>query len=219
MSVLDQLACALGRKDEVPNQELAKRIADTNDKVAVKELVENLQNKSKDIRHDCIKTLYETGYHKPEMIAPYANVFVRMLEDKNPRMVWGAMAAISTVAPLASRELYHHLPKIIDVADHSGSVIARDHAIYTLAALAKNPACYSDCFALISEQLLKAPVNQFPMYCEITAPVIQPKHINAFLNILHQRLEGIDQESKRKRVLKVIKSVKNENLSRYKKYN
>jgi hypothetical protein len=49
MSILNQLATALNRRDEVPNQELAKKIVKSKDKDAVKELVDNLNNKDKNI--------------------------------------------------------------------------------------------------------------------------------------------------------------------------
>lgn len=72
MSIINQLASALGRRDEVPNQELAKKIAETNDEAAVQELVENLQHKNKDIQNDCIKVLYEIGELKPGLISTYS---------------------------------------------------------------------------------------------------------------------------------------------------
>ena len=39
MTVLDKLASALNRRDEVPNQELAKQIVNKNDKKAVKKII------------------------------------------------------------------------------------------------------------------------------------------------------------------------------------
>ncbi|MCB0545469.1 MAG: hypothetical protein KDC70_18225, partial [Saprospiraceae bacterium] len=59
MSILDKLSTSLNRRDEVPNQELAKKILKTKDKKAIKELAENLENKNKGIQSDCIKVLYE----------------------------------------------------------------------------------------------------------------------------------------------------------------
>ena len=55
MSVLDKLASALGRRDELPNQTLAQAIIKKEDAKAVKELVDNLQNKNKDIQSDLFK--------------------------------------------------------------------------------------------------------------------------------------------------------------------
>ena len=61
MGVLDKLASALGRRDEAPNEELARAIAASADPGAVAELVSGLSNKDKVIQIDCIKVLYEIG--------------------------------------------------------------------------------------------------------------------------------------------------------------
>lgn len=47
MSVIPKLASSLGRRDEVPNQELARHIAANADQKAVEELVYNLSNKKR----------------------------------------------------------------------------------------------------------------------------------------------------------------------------
>ena len=96
MSILGKLASSLNRRDEVPNQELAKQIADKDDREAVKELVVNLSNNSKDIQNDCIKVLYEIGERKPALIAAYAKEFIDLLDHKNNRLQWGAMTAINS---------------------------------------------------------------------------------------------------------------------------
>jgi hypothetical protein len=88
MSVTQKLATSLGRRDEVPNQELARDVAAREDKAAIKELVENLSHKSKDIQNDCIKVLYEVGYEKPKLIAPYLKDFLALLGSKNNRLQW-----------------------------------------------------------------------------------------------------------------------------------
>ena len=83
MTILNKLASALDRSDEVPNQILAKEIAASGDKAAVQELVDNLANKNKDIQSDCIKALYEIGERKPTLIAGYRQTFAKLLDSKN----------------------------------------------------------------------------------------------------------------------------------------
>lgn len=58
MSIRSLLATSLGRRDETPNQELAKIICTKNDMSAVAELIDLLQNGQKDIQSDSIKVLY-----------------------------------------------------------------------------------------------------------------------------------------------------------------
>src|SRR5262245_25358835 len=98
MSVLEELASALGRRDEVPNQELAAAIVRAKNKAAVAELVENLGNKNKAIQSDCIKVLYEVGEREPKLIAAHAAAFGELLASKQQRLVWGAMTALDAIA-------------------------------------------------------------------------------------------------------------------------
>ena len=52
MTIISQLATSLNRKDETPNQELAKQVAAAHDSEAVKELIQHLNNKDKGIQSD-----------------------------------------------------------------------------------------------------------------------------------------------------------------------
>ncbi len=81
MSVLNRLASSLNRRDEVPNQELARELASRKDKTGIREIAENLWNKNKDIQADCIKVLYEIGYIEPGLIAGYVEDFVKLLKS------------------------------------------------------------------------------------------------------------------------------------------
>jgi hypothetical protein len=62
MSVLNRLAHSLGRRDEVPNQDLARDLVAKKDKRGIREIAENLWGKDKNIQADCIKVLYEILY-------------------------------------------------------------------------------------------------------------------------------------------------------------
>src|SRR5882672_12783926 len=134
MSILGKLASSLNRRDEVPNQELAKQIADKDDREAVKELVVNLSNKSNFIQNDCIKVLYEIGERKPALIAAYAKEFIDLLDHKNNRLQWGAMTAINSITLENPKVIYGSLSKIIAAAD-KGSVITKDYGVNILINL------------------------------------------------------------------------------------
>jgi|RhiMethySRZTD1v2_1073278.scaffolds.fasta_scaffold82405_1 hypothetical protein len=205
MSVLDQLATALGRRDEVPNQELAQRIVRERDAAAVKELVENLEHQNKAIPSDCIKVLYEIGAANPDLIAKYYKEFGKLLESKNNRLVWGAMIALDTIVLKQPKGVHGMLSKILKTADTSGSVIARDHAVGILAKLATLKPYRRDCVALLIEQLMSCPDNQFPMYVEMSAPVIDADSREKFRKVIEKRSRDLDKESQKKRVGKVLK--------------
>jgi hypothetical protein len=206
MSIIDKLASSLNRRDEVPNQELAKQITDKEDKKAVQELVDNLSNKNKNIQNDCIKVLYEIGERKPSLIASYAKEFVGLLDSKNNRLQWGAMTAINSVTRENPKVVYSSINKIIDAAN-KGSVITKDYAVNILITLCSFKEYADNSFSLLIEQLLGSPTNQIPMYAEKALPAINDKNKKLFIRTLTTRLGDIEKDSKRKRVEKVIKKL------------
>lgn len=206
MFIIHQLASALNRRDEVPNQELAKRIAEEDDKNAVKELVKNLENKDKNIQSDCIKVLDEVGKLKPKLISEHIDKLLALLNHKNNRLQWGAMAAINAVANENLKAVYHALPQIINSAD-KGSVITNDHCVGILVKLCAKKEYAEDAFSLLNERLLKSPMNQLPMYAEMALPIINAQNKAIFIRTLTARLPEIEKDTKRKRVEKVIKKV------------
>jgi hypothetical protein len=116
MSLLGRLASSLGRNDEQPNQELASQIAEERDGNAVKELVANLGNKDTGVQSDCIKVLYEIGSLRSSLIAPYTKEFIRLLDNGNNRLAWGAMTALDSIALESPQFVYSNIPK-----NHPGS--------------------------------------------------------------------------------------------------
>lgn len=206
MTVIDKLATSLNRRDEVPNQELAKKIADSNNEKAVKELVENLNNKNKGIQNDCIKVLYETGALKPKLISAFAKEFITLLDNKNNRLQWGAMTALNTITNENPKAIHSALSKIIATAD-KGSVITNDHCVGILIKLCAKKEYADDAFFLLIERLKNCPTNQLPMYAENALPIITEKTKKDFVKTLTSRLDEIEKDTKRLRVEKVIKKV------------
>ena len=204
MSLIEKFACSLNRRDEVPNQQLAKELVAKNDTLSIKEVVENCSNKNKNIQSDCIKVLYEIALLKPQLIADYVKEFIALLNNKNNRMVWGAMTAIDDITLQKPKEVYAALPKIIEAAD-KGSVISRDHCVGILIKLSSIKQYSQNAFSLLLEQLETCPANQLPMYAENTMPVINENNKNVFIKTLQSRLKEVEKETQQKRIEKVIR--------------
>lgn len=134
-SVLGELACALGRRDEVPNQELAARLVRAKNRAGIRELVAHLQDADPHIPADAIKTLYEVGYLNPELIADHVEAFLSLLDRKNNRLVWGGMIALSTVAALRPDEIFKRVARV-EAVTRDGTVITQDSGIKALAEVA-----------------------------------------------------------------------------------
>lgn len=206
-SVLEQLASVSGKREQELNILLAQKIATGKDKKAVQELIAGLEHKTKAIRHDCIKALYETAELAPSLLKPHADVFIGLLQDKDNRMQWGTMTALSAMVQEIPEQLSSALAQLVAVAD-KGSVITRDHLVRILAGLSQHKKYTGTTLPLLLEQLLQAPVNQVPSYAEQILPVTGPEFKERLTQVLHTRLQDIEQESKRKRIEKVLKKLK-----------
>jgi hypothetical protein len=122
-------------------------------------------------------------------------------------MQWGAMCAIACIADLVPNKIYSSLTTIIDIAD-KGTVITTDNCVRILIKLCACPEYAESAFALLNEQLLKAPTNQLPMYAEFALPIINAQNNAIFLKTLEGRLGDMtDKATKLKRVEKVIEKL------------
>jgi hypothetical protein len=206
MSILTKLATSLNRRDEEPNILLAKQIANKKDKNAIEELIELLNHKNKNIQHDAIKVLYEAGEINPSLFSPYIKEFIALLDHKNNRLQWGGMIAIDSLTLENPKIIYLSLSKIISSAD-KGTVITKDHAVNILFKLGSIKTYTDNIFPLLNEQILKSPVNQLPSYVEKAAAVVSNKNKIKFLQTIQLRMKDVGQDSKRKRLEKVIKQI------------
>lgn len=207
MSVIPKLASALGQREQTANVLLAKNIVLKKDKKAVEELVKYLGDSQRAIRYDCIKVLYEIGQAEPVLIQEYYATFITLLDNKDNRMQWGAMTALDFITLLRPEPVFKSITKIIEIADN-GSVITRDHCVNILISLSKTKKYIPVVFPLLLEQMAGCPVNQLPMYAEKSMSVIDKAHIPAYISLLAERMKETDQESKRKRIEKVLSKLK-----------
>lgn len=208
MSVLERLAHSQGRRDEVPNQDLARELAAKKDKVGIREIVENLSNKDKNIQADCVKVLYEIGYIEPNLIAEYAEHFVRLLRNKNNRLVWGGMTALAEVAKANPDAVFKHLDEL-KKAKETGSVITVDNAISTLAWTASANEKYNKAiFPYLLKHLSGCRPKEVPQHSERVLPAVNLSNKAEFIKVLEKRIEDLSG-SGLSRVKKVMKRANN----------
>lgn len=204
MSVIEKLACSIDRRDEVPNQELARELAETGNRAGIQEVAQNLWNKDKAIQSDCIKVLYEIGYLEAELIAPYVADFLKLLKSRSNRLVWGGMIALSTIGAMAAEELFPHIAEIQKAMD-GGSVITRDAGVLVLAGIAStNPRFNAEIFPYLLEHLRTCRPKDVPQHSEKILLALNSENKIAFIAMLEKRLGDL-QGSQVKRVEKVIR--------------
>jgi hypothetical protein len=204
MSVLKRIAHFQGRRDEVPNQELARDLAAKKDRSGIKEIAHNLWNKDRNIQADCIKVLYEVGYMDPALVAPYAGDFVKLLQSKNNRLVWGGMIALGTVAAQKADVVFAHLAEVRK-AMKEGSVITVDSGVLALAKAASKGGKYrKTIFPFLLQHLKTCRPKDIPQHSEKALPAVDASNHAQFVAVLNKRMPDLSAAGLT-RVRKVIK--------------
>ena len=207
MSTLQKIAYYQNRRDEVPNQQLARELAQMRDEQGIREIAENLYNKNKNVQSDCLKVLYEIGYINPELITGYTGDFLKLLKSKNNRMIWGAMIGLATVARLRADEIWTQVDEVIAAVEH-GTLITVVWGVKTLAAVATTRSEYRVKILPFLMNILNTCIpRDVTMHAESILPAIDPGNREEFLSILERRKEEL-KPAQQARLKKVIKKMK-----------
>lgn len=206
MSALDKIAYSLNRRDEVPNQELARELAETKNTAGIREIAANLWNKNKNIRSDCLKVLYEIGYINPDLIADDVGDFLKLLQDKENRMIWGAMIGLATIADRRAKEIWTHVDEVMAVVEQ-GSLITVVWGVKTLASVAATDKKYrKKIFPFLLAQLRACIPRDVPMHAESILRAVDKSNQKEFLSVLEARKSELTpaQLTRLKKVLKKL---------------
>ena len=205
MSILNKIAFHQNRRDEVPNQDVARELAQSRNQADIREIAEALWDKNPNIQSDCLKVLYELGYLAPELIADYTGDFLSLLKHPNNRMVWGGMIALSTVAGLKAAEIFPHVNEIVQVME-KGSIITVDNGIKVLALVASQEDEYRKfIFPTLLDHLKTCRPKEVPQHAEKSLPAITAGNKSDFIRVLEKRLEDMtaSQAARLKKIIKI----------------
>jgi hypothetical protein len=207
MSILNQLAFFQNRRDEVPNQELAKILASRKHRRGIREIAENLWHDNAQVQSDCLKVLYEIGYLEPALIADWVGDFLKLLGSKNNRLVWGSMIALSTIAEIKAAELFEHRGEIQEAMER-GSVITMDNGIKTLALIAAgNAARCKGLFPYLLRHVEKCRPKEIPQHAEKILVAVTADNCATFIQTLEKRIPEMTP-AQAGRVRRVIKEAR-----------
>ena len=209
MAVLNRIAYYQNRRDEAPNQELARDLAEREDRLGIQEIAENLWNPKDEVQSDCLKVLYEIGYLKPELVFDYMGDFLKLLKSRNNRLEWGAMIALSTIASKCAEMLYPQVDEI-QRALETGSVITRDNGVKVLAAIAAHNDEYRQrILPYLLHHLQTCRPKDVPQHAEIILPAVDASNSEDFIRILEQRMEDLSgaQATRVKKAIKVANNL------------
>jgi hypothetical protein len=206
MSALEKISYFQQRRDEVPNQDLAKELARDKDQAGIAEIAANLGNNNKNVRSDCIKVLYEIGTIDPPLIAPYVENFLQLLISKDNRLVWGAMIALGAIAGLCPNQIWSKIDLVISIVDH-GSVITVLWGVRVLAkTAAANPAYGQRIFPFLTGILRTCIPRDVPTHAESMLPAVNQGNLIELKAVIFLRQPELSpaQLSRLKKVLKQL---------------
>ena len=207
MSIQDKLAFALDRNDQYPNRQVAESIVDTGGKKKVEELAAFvISQPGQRAQSDAILALAYVGELAPELLSDQAEFLIDQLDSPINRVIFGSMIGLAHIAHLQAEKLFDALPQIIDAMD-TGTVVTRDHGYRIMITLYGKNRFQEDLFALIQEQLMKAPSNQLGQYIERLIPVLNKMHLNLLIETLEERQNDIVNEYHVKRLNKNLKKL------------
>ena len=204
--ILAKIAYYQNQRGEVPNQLLARELAENRDTAGIREIADHLWDKNKNVQSDCLKVLYEIGYLTPELIAEYVSDFLRLLKSKNNRLVWGAMIGLGTIADLRADEIWSQVA-LVKEKTGSGTVITSVWGIRTLAKVAaSNSVRKADIFPFLLDQLKSCIPRDVPLHAESILCAVDDSVRADFLNVLTARQPALTpaQQVRLKRVIKAV---------------
>jgi len=208
MSVLKRIAYFQSRRDEVPNQDLARSLARTKNRAGIREIAENLHSSNRNIQSDCLKVLYEIGYLDPALIAGYADNFLDLLHSKNNRVVWGSMIALAMISPLQARAIGKRLDEVMKAID-AGSLITVVWGVKTLAGVASASRTYrARILPVLLRQLKTCLPRDVPTHTQSILPAVDESNRGKLLAALSSRLPDLSpaQTIRLRKVLRQIES-------------
>lgn len=206
MTYIEKIAYHLGRRDEVPNQELAALLAKEENIAGIDEIASYLNDKNKSIQSDCLKVLYEIGYIAPHLIAKYVDTFIELLDSKNNRMVWGSMIALGAIAEVEPLEIWPHREKIKQAME-TGSVITNDGGAKILIYLSRaGNQYYDESIDDLMHLQKECRDKDCAKHAEAMWQVIHPMHREAYKSLLEERKPALSNAAQ-KRLAKVIKQL------------
>jgi len=203
-SVLSKISYYQNVRDEVPNQVLARQLAETRNAAGIQEIAAHLWDKNKNVQSDCLKVLYEIGYLAPDLIVGCTDDFIKLLHSKNNRLVWGAMIGLAAVAGLRPDAVWAQIEDV-QRAVETGSLITVVWGVRALAKVAAtSPERRHRLIPFLKSTLETCIPRDVPTHAESMLCAVDQGVKAEFLSVLEMRRAEMtpSQQARLKKVLK-----------------
>jgi len=207
--LLNRLGYLQTRRDRTPNLDLARDLVARDDRAGIQEIAKNIWNDNKNIHDDCINVMYEIGVIDPQLITPFADDFIKLLESRHQNMVRGAMFALAEIAKVKPDFTFKH-QDAIRKAKEAGSDIFVDKSITALAhTSAANEEYGRSIFPYLLQDLSSCHHKDVPEHAERILTAVNQNNKAAFIKSLEKRsdeLSGSDY-TRLKKIIRIVEKI------------
>lgn len=168
MPVFERLASVQGIRSDVPNQELAKELAEKDDFEAIRE------------------------------IADYVDDFIGLLESRNNRLIWGAMIALSTITRIYPGDIFIARERIMRAIEKGSVITVDAGIRALSGVAAANAEYNSILFPYLLEKLRYCRPKSVPQYAESIFSAVTVENKQQYVNALRDREEDLNPSQLRR---------------------
>lgn len=130
MSILDELSSSVGDRTENSNRAVAQKVE--ADPILLSEIAAGLASPNLKMVGDCAEVLTMVSEKRPEVVAPFIDRVIPLLQSKNKRVRWESMHTLVFLARRAAATIAPLLPQLAAAIAQDDSVIVREYAIQVL---------------------------------------------------------------------------------------
>lgn len=152
MSIISQLSSQVGDRTEASNRAVAAKCLENP--ALLTDIHLGLDSGYEDLQGDCAEVMTMVAEERPELVAPYGETLLALLNHKKTRVCWEAMHAVSLIAERIPRAIEAHLPLLRERIRVDRSTIVRDHAVDAIGHYARvGPGEAEQAYPILREAL------------------------------------------------------------------
>ena len=130
MSILTKLSSQSGDRTEASNKQVAGRVL--KEPALLAEIADGLASSDAKLAGDCAEVMTMVAAKKSDIVAPYADMLIARLDDKDTRVRWEVIHSLAEIAARVPDQIAPLVRKLDEKIALDKSVIVRDYAILAL---------------------------------------------------------------------------------------
>ncbi len=134
MSIIDQLSSQVGDRSEAANLKVGAQCL--KQPALLADIAAGLQSSDDKLVGDCAQVMTMVASEKPELVAPYAEEFSKLLNHKKSLARWEGAFVLAHIAGIKPLVIEKNLAKLDELIRKDSSVIVRDYSVRAVSSYA-----------------------------------------------------------------------------------